>query len=157
MELGPGFLPGLNHCSWTIFSLPEWLGFTKTAPTRKPRRQVLVGKEQIFQRVFGAFDLLTSNYFSCYLYSWVRGSRRVRQFQGGLGVGRELREWTEEREKERTGENVFAGSNQLIQQFWHRNFNLLTSCMDFPVPLQKNVLSIAFGMFTPGFSQNLKV
>ena len=47
----------------------------------------------------------------------------MRQFQGDLGEGRELE--GERGETERIGEKVFAGSNQLIQPFWHRNFNLL--------------------------------
>lgn len=46
----------------------------------------------------------------------------MRQFQGDLGEGEEL---GSERRRESIGQNVFTGSNQLIQQFWHRNVNLL--------------------------------
>lgn len=46
----------------------------------------------------------------------------MRQFQGDLGKEGEV---GRERRRERIGQNVFSGSNQLIQPFWHRNVNLL--------------------------------
>lgn len=87
-----------------FFLVPGWLGLTDTVPTRKPRRRALVGKEQIVKGACGAFDLPAPNYFSCYLYSWVRGSRRVRQC-GGLGYWRRG-ESSGRKRRERIGENV---------------------------------------------------
>ena len=135
MELGPGFLPDPKYDLWTIFSLPEWLGLTKTAPTRRLRRQVLVGKKQIVWWAFGAFALLTCNYFFCYLYSWVRASRRVRQFQGDQWEGRELgRERRRERERE-SGRMFSLGVINWFSSFGTEISIYWTSCMHFPVPL----------------------
>lgn len=94
----PEFLTGPDASLELFFSLPGWLGLTDTAPTRKPRRRVLVGKEEIVRGAFEAFDLLAPNYSSCYFSSWVRGSRRVRQCWE-LGDWRRGESWGRKRRK----------------------------------------------------------
>ena len=115
-----------------------------------------MGKKQTVQRAFGAFALLTCNYFFCYLYSWIRGSRRVRQFQGDAGEGREL-EGEREREKENWGEcfcwEQSIDSTVLAQKFQFTGYLVWT----FQYLCKRMSCPSCFGIFTPGFSQNLRV
>lgn len=142
---------------FNYFFLLGWLGLADTAPTRKPRRLVLVGKEQIVRGAFGVFDLPAPNYFSCYLYSWVRGSRRVRQCWG-LGIGGGERVQGERGEKEL--ERMFVPWESsidpaaLAKQFQFTGHVVWTSqYLDKKGCLVHRILAC----FTPEFGQNLKV
>lgn len=72
-----------------------------------------------------------------------------------MGEGEEL---GSERKRERIGQNVFAGSNQLIQPFWHRNVNLLDIVYGLSSTFIKECLVRSIlAFFIPGFSPDLKV